>query len=120
MPAVVLMQIVLGACYRHRIIGVLPHLMGAVIALLLIPAVSVLVLQNPFGPRTLRAAAATALGVTLLQATLGTTTLVMELLNLSAVPVLTVSAAIHTVTAALTLAASAVLWLEIRDQRFGS
>jgi len=114
LPAVVLLQIVLGAAFRYRAASVLWHILNAMIVLLLILIVSVfLVRQFPTHP-SLRPAAIALAGITSTQVFLGFTTFLMLLLfpeNSLAVIIVSV---VHVGTGALTLAATVALSMQIR------
>ena len=114
MPLLVVLQIALGAAYRHKVFGVMPHLAGAMVALLLILVVSVYILQNITTHATLRSAAGALLGVTLAQVSLGIAVFVMELLDVDNALVLVTTTAGHVAIGALTLAASTVMAIQLR------
>lgn len=113
-PLVVIVQIALGAAYRHKVFGVMPHMAGAMVAVLLLLVLSVQLLQNfPTHP-TLRPVAMASMSVVLLQVTLGIAAFVMRLLDFDSVPAFAYIAAAHICTGALTLGASVVLCIEVR------
>ena len=116
-PLVVIVQIALGAAYRHKIFGVMPHLAGAMVAALLLLVLSVQLLQNfPTHP-TLRPVAIASMSVLLLQVTLGIAAFTMRLLDFDSAPAFVFIAAAHICVGALTLAASVVLCIEVRRTR---
>ena len=67
MPALVLVQIALGAAFRHGAIGVMPHVIGAMVVSLAILIVCAFVLHQFPEHRALRPAAMALLAVTLVQ-----------------------------------------------------
>jgi hypothetical protein len=113
-PLLVILQISLGAAYRHKIFGVMPHMAGAMLVVLALLVVSVLLLQSfPTHP-TLRPVAIAAMSVVLLQVSLGITAFVMRLMDFDTGNGFVFLAAAHVCVGALTLAASIVLALEVR------
>ena len=113
-PPVVLVQIALGAAYRHKVTGIMPHMAGAMIAALLTLVVSVVILQQYPDHRPLKSAATAVLSIVLLQVTLGVTAFIIELLDLGNSPALLFSTVSHVVVGSLTLAATLVLALQVR------
>lgn len=113
-PAVILLQITLGASYRYRALGVIWHIMNAMIVLLLVLCVAVfLVRQLPEHP-TLKPAAV-ALGViTAIQVVLGFTTFMMLILFPESSLAVVITSVLHVTTGALTLGAGVTLAMLIR------
>ena len=113
-PAVILLQITLGASYRYRALGVIWHIMNAMIVLLLVLCVAVfLVRQLPDHP-TLKPAAV-ALGViTAIQVMLGFTTFMMLILFPESSLAVVITSVLHVTTGALTLGAGVTLAMLIR------
>src|SRR5437016_10037704 len=70
-PAAALVQIALGASFRHKVLGVMPHIAGAMLVTLIILVTGVFVLNQFPNHKTLRPAAAAMLGLTFLQVFLG-------------------------------------------------
>ena len=70
-PAAALTQIALGAAFRHKALGIMPHIVGAMLITLIILITGVFVLQQFPTHKTLRPAAATMLGVVFAQIFLG-------------------------------------------------
>jgi len=113
-PFLVVLQISLGAAYRHKIFGVMPHMAGAMVVTLALLVVSVLLLQSfPTHP-TLKPVAIAAMSVLLLQVSLGIAAFVMRLMDFDTGNGFVFLAAAHVCVGALTLAASVVLALEVR------
>jgi hypothetical protein len=108
-PAVVFLQIILGASYRHKLIGVMPHLAGAMLVAGLLLIVGTIVLQR--FPQ-LRATAGTLLGIVLLQVSLGITAFVMRVLDLDHAPAYLPIAVAHITAGSLTLAAATALAIQ--------
>jgi heme A synthase len=113
-PAVILLQTTLGASYRYHALGVLWHIMNAMIVLLLNLCVAVfLVRQFPQHP-TLRPAAI-ALGViTGIQVMLGFTTFMMLILFPETSLAVVITSVLHVATGALTFGAGLALAILIR------
>ena len=113
-PAIVILQILLGAAFRYKIAGVLWHILNAMLVLLLILCVAVfLIRQFPQHP-SLRPAAIALAVITSIQVLLGFTTFLMLLLFPESSPAVIITSALHAGTGALTLAASGVLAVQIR------
>jgi heme A synthase len=114
LPAIVTLQIVLGAAFRYRAASVIWHILNAMIVLLSILIVCVfLVRQFPEHP-SLRPAAIALGGITAVQVFLGFTTFVMLLLFPESSPAVIIVSVVHVATGALTLAATVSLAAEIR------
>jgi heme A synthase len=112
-PPLILLQIILGAAYRHKLIGLLPHLFGAMIISLPILALAMLILQRHPEHRELCAAATWLISIFLAQVILGVAAFVMPLLNLSPIAVIAATAT-HVVVGSLTLAANLVLAMQVQ------
>ncbi len=114
-PAIILLQTTLGAAYRYHSLGVLWHIMNAMIVLLLILIVAVfLIRQFPDHP-TLKPAALTLAILTGIQVFLGFTTLMMLIIipdesNLAVI----ITSVLHVTNGALTFAAGLALSMLIR------
>jgi heme A synthase len=115
-PALLLVQTLLGATYRHKVTGVLPHVTFAMIVTIAILAESALVLQHYPKHRTLRPAAMWLIFALIAQVVLGFTALTLQLLQRgnSLALALVIATASHVVVGSLTLAASLVLALQVQ------
>jgi heme A synthase len=114
LPAIVILQIILGAAFRYRAASVIWHILNAMIVLLSILIVCVfLVRQFPEHP-SLRPAAIALGGIAGVQVMLGFTTFLMLLLFPESSPAVIVVSVVHVATGALTLAATVSLAAEIR------
>jgi len=113
-PAIILLQTTLGASYRYHALGVIWHILNAMIVLLLILCVAVfLVRQFPEHP-ALRPAAV-ALGViTAIQVILGFSTFLMLILFPETSLAVVISSVLHVTTGALTFGAGLALAILIR------
>lgn len=113
-PALVLGQIALGAAFRHRAIGLVPHLIGAIVvgaAILLMGAL--VVYQFPRHPALGKAARA-VLGVAFLQVFLGIAAYYARLAAAEAPLAMVLITVAHVATGGLTLASTIVLSIQIR------
>lgn len=108
-PPVVLLQITLGALYRHNVIGIILHVAVAMAVAMLALVLCSVILQNYARPAPLRAAAGTLMGVVLLQVAFGIVSLVMLLLNFTASGYFIAATVTHVLVGAATLASSVVL-----------
>jgi heme a synthase len=113
-PVAVLIQIALGAGFRQRAIGVMPHLAGAMAVTLIILFVGVCVLQHFPQHHILRLAAKTLLGITFFQVFLGLSAFTALTRAVPRNAEVVASTVAHVATGALTLAASIVLAIQIR------
>jgi heme A synthase len=113
-PAIVLLQTMLGASYRYRALGVIWHILNAMLVLLLILIVAVfLIRQFPQHP-TLRPTAVAVAVITSIQVLLGFTTFLMLILFPETSLAVVISSVLHVSTGALTFGASVALALQIR------
>jgi len=113
-PLLVIVQIGLGAGFRHRAIGLLPHVIGAMIVPLVILLTAVFVLHQFPKHRALRPAAAGLLTITLVQVFLGAVAYVARI-NAAEFPfAMVLTTVAHVAIGGLTLAASVVLAIQIR------
>lgn len=112
-PVFVLIQIALGAAFRHRAIGVLPHVLFAMVVTLVVLFLSTFVLhQFPEHP-ALSTAAKALLGIAFLQVMLGVVAYYMRLQAAEQPLGMVLSTVAHVATGGLTLAASVVLSIQI-------
>jgi cytochrome c oxidase assembly protein subunit 15 len=113
-PVLVLLQIGLGAGFRHRAFGLMPHVIGAMIVPLAILLTAVFVLNQFPKHRALRPAAVALLAITLFQVFLGIAAYIARI-NAAEFPLAMVLTTVaHVATGGLTLAASVVLGIQIR------
>jgi cytochrome c oxidase assembly protein subunit 15 len=116
-PVVVLVQLALGAGYRHQAFSVLPHIFGAIFVTGFLTTVTVFVLAQYANHSVLRRTAWTLMGVTAVQVVLGIVTYLARLSSIdSPVPpqstvLLTV---LHVATGALTMASAVALAIQVR------
>lgn len=113
-PPVVLIQIGLGAAYRHDNVSVLWHILNAMAVISLVLAVSVLVFRMPPERPRLRASMLRLAVITGIQVFLGFAVFIVLLLSAENSAALVALSAVHVVTGTLTLAASIGLAMEVR------
>lgn len=113
-PVLVTLQIGLGAGFRHRAFGLMPHVIGAMLVPLVILLTAMFVLHQFPKHRALRPAAVALLSITLVQVFLGIVAYVARI-NAADYPLAMVLTTVaHVATGGLTLAASVVLAIQIR------
>lgn len=113
-PALVLLQIVLGAAYRHKALGVMPHMAGAILVAGLLLVVCTLILQRFPAPSQLRTAAGHLLGAVLLQVSLGIAVFVMRVLDMESNVAFLPAVVAHITVGSLTLAAATLVAMSYR------
>ena len=104
-PALVLLQIVLGAAYRHKAIGVVWHLAGAMTVAAVMVMLCVVLLRQVTAERAPRLVTGWLIGILITQVTLGMAALIMRMLDMDA----TVVATAHVTGGSLTFATSLLL-----------
>jgi len=109
--ALVLLQVMLGTAFRHGVIGVLPHILGAlVVAVCLGPAMAtILRTENP----AVRSAAIALIMLATVQILLGFALLTIESLDTDPLVVIIITT-VHVVVGACTLAAATTTAILIR------
>jgi cytochrome c oxidase assembly protein subunit 15 len=113
-PILILLQIALGAGFRHRAFGLLPHVIGAMLVPLVILLTGIFVLQQFPKHKSLRPAAVALLTITGVQVFLGVIAYIARI-NAAKYPLAMVLTTVaHVATGGLTLAASVVLAIQIR------
>jgi heme A synthase len=114
-PAIILLQTALGAAYRYHALGVLWHILNAMLVLLLILIVAVFLIRQFPTHSTLKPAAVALAVITGLQVLLGFTTLMMLIIipNESD-PTVVITSVLHVTNGSLTFAAGLALSLLIR------
>lgn len=113
-PVLVLVQIALGAGFRHRAFGLLPHVIGAMLVPLVILLTGIFVLQQFPKHRSLRPAAIALLSITGVQVLLGIIAYVARINAFEYPLAMVLTTVTHVATGGLTLAASVVLAIQIR------
>lgn len=114
LPAIVILQIILGSAFRYRAVSVIWHILNAMIVLLSILIVCVfLVRQFPQHP-SLRPAAIALGGIASVQVFLGFTTFLLLLLLPENSPSVIIVSVMHVAIGGLTFAATVALAAQIR------
>jgi cytochrome c oxidase assembly protein subunit 15 len=116
MPVLVLLQIALGAGYRHRAFGIMPHVVGAIVAGTLIVMFAVFVLVQYPNHKVLKGKAWHLLGITLVQLMLGIIAYVARLSTLDSLlpdARTIVTTVLHVAFGALTMAATVALAIQV-------
>jgi cytochrome c oxidase assembly protein subunit 15 len=112
-PAMVLVQIALGAAFRHRAIGVLPHVLFSMVVTLAVLFVATFVMHQFPEHHALSAAAKALLGVTTLQVMLGVAAYYTRLQAAQQPLAMVLTTVAHVATGGLTLASSVILSIQI-------
>jgi cytochrome c oxidase assembly protein subunit 15 len=113
-PVMVLAQVALGAAFRHRVLGVMPHVIGAMVVALALMLLGMFVLHQFPAHRGLRRAAHSMLGVTFLQVFLGIAAYFARLEAATKPTLMVLTTVAHVALGALTLATTIVLSIQIR------
>ena len=115
-PVCVLLQLALGASARHRALGILPHVIGALVATGMILWVTIRVLMRHAEHTALRRSALALISMTFLQVFLGIAAYMSRLATADApqpMPVMVGFTVAHVAVGALTMAASVVLAIQV-------
>lgn len=107
-------QVALGAGFRHSAVGILPHLLGAMVVALFIMIVGAFVTTQFPKHGSLRPMAAALMTITGIQVILGMAAFLMRLMNMAWTGVVVAISVAHVATGGMTLAVSIMLTLEIR------
>jgi hypothetical protein len=113
-PLFTLTQIFLGAAFRHKALGVMPHIAGAIVVALLILLTGMFVTQQCSQHRYLKPAAVALMTMVFIQVFLGIAALTARMINSTDTPMVLMVTGAHVVVGALTLGANVALSLEIR------
>ena len=114
MPILVFVQIGLGAAYRHNAMGVLSHILNALLVLLFILVVGVFIMRQYPEHRSLRPAAHALVVITSVQVLLGFAVFLVLIISSGNNAALVVSSVAHVVNGSLALAATVVMVIQIR------
>ena len=116
--AFVILQIALGAGFRHKALGVLPHLFDAMVLVLLILCLCIFVMQQFPTHKALRPSANLLMAIAFTQIFLGIAAFTARTITSKVTPAVVAITAAHATVGALTLAAAGVLNLQIRRNVF--
>ncbi|MEP6960633.1 MAG: hypothetical protein ABI995_01040 [Acidobacteriota bacterium] len=114
LPLFVAMQVGLGAAFRQRILGLMPHIIGAMLVSLFILMVGAFVLQQCKDHPTLQPAGKTLMVATFVQVFLGISAFTVRSLPTQETTAILIIATAHVATGAFLLSASVVLGMQIR------
>jgi hypothetical protein len=114
LPALIVIQIALGAAFRHQILGLIPHIVGAMLVAMFILMVGTFVLQQCKQHKTLLLWGRVLMGATFLQVFLGIAAFVVRARPKTSAHGILMTATSHVVVASLLLASSVVLGMHIR------
>jgi hypothetical protein len=117
-PVLVLLQVALGAAFRHGAMGVLSHLFGAMVLVLVILCECIFVMQQFPDHKLLRPAANVLMGIAFTQIFLGIAAFTVRTMTTKATPLVVGVTAAHVSVGALTLASAVVLGMQIRRNVF--
>jgi cytochrome c oxidase assembly protein subunit 15 len=112
-PVLVLAQIALGAAFRHRAIGVLPHVLFSMVVTLAVLFTATFVMHQFPNHRALNGAAKALLGVTFLQVMLGVAAYYTRLQAATNPLAMVLTTVAHVATGGLTMASSVILSIQI-------
>ena len=113
-PVLVLLQIYLGASFRHKTMGILSHLFGAMILVLVILCLCIFVIQQFPEHQVLRPAANHLMAIAFTQIFLGIAAFTVRTMTTKVTPVVVGVTAVHALVGAMTLASAVVLSMHIR------
>jgi hypothetical protein len=108
------MQVALGAAFRHSAMGVLPHLLGAMVVVLFVMIVGAFVTTQFPKHGSLRPMAIALMTIAGIQVFLGMAAFLMRLMNMAGMGVFVAISVAHVATGNVILAVSVMLTLEIR------
>ncbi len=110
-----LAQVALGAGFRHRAFGILPHIVGAIVVAMFILAVATFVIVQFPKHAALTNSAWVLIGITGIQIALGVVAYIVRLNHWESAPtaMLVASTVTHVAFGALTLASTIALTLEV-------
>ncbi len=112
-PVLVLMQIALGAAFRHKEMGVLSHLFFAMVLVLVILCLCIFVMQQFPTHKALRPAANMLMAVAFTQIFLGIAAFTVRTMTNKVTPLVIGVTAVHAVVGALTLASAVMVSMQI-------
>ena len=114
LPTLIGLQIALGAFFRQGLMGLMPHVIGAMLVSMFIMMVGAFVLQQCKDHKALAKAGKHLMGTTFLQVFLGIAIFTFRSMAGSGSTIVLALAAAHVATGALLLSASCVLGMHIR------
>ncbi len=115
-PLALLCQLALGAAYRHRLTGLIPHVVGALVVAGIVLIVAMFVLAQFGSHRALKKPAQALAGVTLVQVFLGIAAYMSRISYVETArpePVMVLFTVLHVAVGAMTLASGVVLAIQV-------
>lgn len=113
-PVLVFIQIYLGAAFRHKALGIMSHIAGAIIIALLVLLTGMFVTQQCPNHKSLKPAGVVVMCVVFGQVFLGIAALTMRMINSTDTPAVLIVTGAHVVVGALTMGATLALGALIR------
>jgi hypothetical protein len=113
-PVFVLGQIALGAAFRHKALGVMPHLGGAILIVMLVLCICIFVMQQFPEHSSLRPSANLLMALAFTQIFLGIAAFTVRTMSMLAASAVIGVTSTHAAVGAMVLAASVVLQMQIR------
>ena len=116
-PIALLAQVALGAAYRHRALGLVPHVIGALVVTGIVLMAAMFALQQFPKHSALRRASLTMAVITLVQVFLGIAAYMSRIYtseSVQPVSVMVLFTVLHVAVGALTMASSVVFAIQIR------
>ena len=113
-PVFVVIQIALGAMFRHKVLGVLSHLFMAMILVLLILCICIFVMQQFPTHKILRPAANQLMAIAFTQVFLGIAAFTVRSMSTTPESLVIGFTAVHALMGAMTLGAAVILGMQIR------
>jgi hypothetical protein len=110
----VLVQVGFGAGVRHSAVGIMPHLLGALVVVIFITIVGAFVSHQFPAHASLKPMAVALMVITGIQAFLGMTAFLLRLMQAAGTLLFLAVSVLHVATGSLTLGVSVMLALEIR------
>lgn len=114
LPALISIQVGLGAAFRHGMLGLMPHVIGAMLVSLFILIVGSFVLQQCKDHKALAGAGRALMVTTFVQVFLGLAVFTARSMPTQETEAILVTAAAHVATGAALLGVSVVLGMQIR------
>ncbi|MBI4875812.1 MAG: COX15/CtaA family protein [Acidobacteria bacterium] len=115
-PLAILGQLALGAAYRHKLLGLMPHIVGAMVVGGIVLMVAMFVLTQFAAHRPLKKAAHSLAGLTFVQVFLGIAAYMSRITYIETArpePVMVLFTVLHVAAGATVLAASVVLAIQV-------
>lgn len=112
--SLLVLQVALGAAYRHNAMGVLPHIIGALVVTIVILLLAVLVTNQYPEHALLRPTAKLLIGITFTQVMLGMGAFITRLMMAQGTLPVVIVGLLHVANGSLTLATTTALTLQLR------